>query len=105
MLNTHDVQILLDKNGVVTDGDGVKIGSISDVYLDENGNPEWVTVSTGLFATAESFVPLADATITGDDISVPFTKQQVKDAPRTEADGDLSDTEEQELLAYYATSG
>ena len=35
------------------DRDGDKIGSIGDVYLDDQtGQPEWLTVKTGLFGTA-----------------------------------------------------
>lgn len=41
--------------------DGGKIGTAVQVYADdETGNPEWVTVQTGLFGTKVSFVPLAD---------------------------------------------
>src|SRR6478672_7510268 len=40
----------------VFDESGEKIGSASEVYLDdETGQPEWVTVKTGLFGTKESF--------------------------------------------------
>jgi len=38
------------------------------------------TVQTGLFGTKESFVPLAQADLTDDGLSVPYTKDQVKDA-------------------------
>ena len=46
----------------VYDESGEKIGSASEVYLDdETGQPEWATVRTGLFGTKESFVPLRNA--------------------------------------------
>src|SRR5687768_9142914 len=42
----------------VYDQDGDKIGSASEIYLDdETGQPEWITLRTGLFGTKESFVP------------------------------------------------
>ncbi|OMQ16169.1 photosystem reaction center subunit H [Modestobacter sp. VKM Ac-2676] len=89
----------------VYDASGDKIGTASEVYLDDqSGNPEWVTVKTGLFGTKESFVPIADADLTGDGVRVPVTKSQVKDAPKIDTDGHLSPEEEQELYRYYGTT-
>jgi uncharacterized protein (TIGR02271 family) len=85
--------------------DDTKIGTVGDVYLDnKSGEPEWVTVKTGLFGTKQSFIPLDGASFTGDRLDVPFGKDQVKDAPRIDADGDLSPTAEDELYAYYGRS-
>lgn len=86
----------------VVDNDGDKIGSLDEIYLDEDtGQPEWAAVRTGLFGTGLSFVPLANAERDDDDLRVPFSKETVKDAPRIDADGQLSQAEEAELYAYY----
>jgi uncharacterized protein (TIGR02271 family) len=86
----------------VYDDDGDKIGSVSEVYLDDaTGQPEWVTVRTGLFGTKESFVPIRDAELTDEGLRVPLDKARVKDAPRIDADTHLSPQEEQELYRYY----
>src|SRR3569833_2988246 len=86
----------------VYDEAGEKIGSASEVYLDdETGEPEWVTVRTGLFGTKESFVPIRNADLTDDGVRVPVSKTQVKDAPKIDTDGHLSPQEEQELYRYY----
>ncbi|MGY1777018.1 PRC and DUF2382 domain-containing protein [Geodermatophilus sp. SYSU D00804] len=86
----------------VYDEAGEKIGSASEVYLDdETGQPEWATVRTGLFGTKESFVPLRDADLTNDGLRVRVSKAQVKDAPKIDTDGHLSPQEEQELYRYY----
>jgi uncharacterized protein (TIGR02271 family) len=85
--------------------DGGKIGTAVQVYTDdETGKPEWVTVRTGLFGTKESFVPLADASLSGDSITVPYDKAFVKDAPNIDEDGNLSQDQERELYAYYNRS-
>ena len=90
------------RSATVYSSDGDKIGRVGDIYLgDDSGQPEWVTVKTGLFGTAETFVPLAQATTSGDEIRVPYTKDQVKDAPRTEADGQISREEEDRLFEHY----
>jgi uncharacterized protein (TIGR02271 family) len=84
------------------DRDGDKIGKIDDVYEDkQSGRPEWALVNTGLFGTKKTFVPLRGAQPTGEDIRVPLEKAHVKDAPRVDADGELSESEERELFTHY----
>jgi uncharacterized protein (TIGR02271 family) len=84
------------------DRDGSRIGRIDAIYLDDQtGQPEWALVTTGLFGTKASFVPLAQATQTDDDVRVPYDKQLVKDAPRVDPDGQLSEAEERQLWRHY----
>ena len=86
----------------VIDAEGNKIGTASEVFLDDqSGNPEWVTVKTGLFGTKETFVPIRDADLTNDGVRVPVSKAAVKDAPKIDTDGHLSPQEEQELYRHY----
>ena len=100
MPNTQDV---IDWKGQKLVGqDGGKIGTIDEVYVDEQtGEPEWLAVSTGLFGSRVSFVPLAEAQRDGDDIRVPYDKDQVKDSPNADADGALSQDEESRLYRHY----
>ena len=84
------------------DADGDKIGSIEEIYLDaETNEPEWAVVTTGLFGTKRSFVPIGDASPSGDGVRVPFEKATVKDAPKVDPDGRLSQDEERELYQHY----
>jgi uncharacterized protein (TIGR02271 family) len=86
----------------MVDRDGSRIGRIDAIYLDDQtGQPEWALVNTGLFGTKSSFVPLAQATQTGDQVQVPYEKQLVKDAPRIDPDGALSEAEERRLWRHY----
>jgi uncharacterized protein (TIGR02271 family) len=103
MIGTNEIQNLLTSGGTVVGTDGDKIGKVGQVFLDDaTGNPEWVTVATGLFGTGESFIPLNQASIRGDEIVVPYDKSTVKGAPRVEdANGHLSESEEAELYRYY----
>ena len=106
MLAKEHLDDLLQRNGNVVATDGEKIGSIGQVYADDdNGQPTWVTVKTGLFGTSESFVPLEGARSESGDIVVPYTKDQVKDAPRVDTDGHLDPSEEDRLYAHYGLSG
>ncbi len=82
--------------------DGEKIGTARQVYADDQtGRPEWLTVRTGLLVLKETFVPLADAEVQANRITVPYTKSFVKDAPNIDEDGHLSPDQERELYAYY----
>jgi uncharacterized protein (TIGR02271 family) len=98
-------RILNSTGGTVLDQRGAKIGSISDIYLDEaSGEPEWVLVSTGWFAGKGTFVPLQGATQRGEDIIVPYDGDFVKDAPTMDPDGELTPQEENELYVHYGRS-
>jgi len=86
----------------LVDAQGAKIGSIHEIYVDrDTGKPEWLAVSTGMFGTKVSFVPLAGATAQGDQLVSRWSKDQVKDAPNAEADGELSQDEEARLYRHY----
>jgi uncharacterized protein (TIGR02271 family) len=100
MIGTETISRVIGQD--VYDDSGEKIGSASEVYLDdETGQPEWITVRTGLFGTKESFVPIRDADLTDDGLRVPVSKDRVKDAPRIDTEGHLSPQEEEELYRYY----
>jgi PRC-barrel domain len=86
-----------------TDADDGKIGTVGQVYLDErNGEPAWVTVSTGMFGSRESFAPLYGSSVRGDRLVLAVSRQLVKDAPSIDADGHLSEAEGTALYQHYA---
>jgi uncharacterized protein (TIGR02271 family) len=89
-------------HGKVVTAQGDKVGSIGQVYVDDTtGAPNWVTVKTGLFGSAETFVPVETARLDGHDVVVDYTKDAIKAAPRVDADGSLSPEEEQTLYRHY----
>src|SRR6188472_4533061 len=99
-ITTDQIDGITDGDVVSTNGD--KIGGIGQIYLDDRtGEPNWVTVKTGLFGTSESFVPLDGAELRGRDIVVKYDKATVKDAPRVDADGSITPEEEEALYSYY----
>ncbi len=86
----------------VVDADGDKIGTVEAIYIDQQTDqPEWALVNTGLFGGKSSFVPLAGAAPSGEDVRVAVNKAQVKDAPRVDPDGQLSEEEEANLFRHY----
>ena len=90
------------QGATMVDRDGDRIGQIDAIYVDDQtGEPEWALVTTGLFGTRSTFVPIAQAAAHGDQVQVPYDNQRVKDAPTMDPDGHLSEQEEQELWRHY----
>lgn len=88
------------------DNAGDKIGKVGALYVDDTTEqPNFVTVSTGLFGMSDSFVPLQGASMDGEDLRVAYTNDQVKDAPRVDAEGHLSPSEESRVYEHYQLDG
>ena len=89
----------------VVDPESQKIGKVADVYYDkQTRQPEWALVTTGLFGTRSSFVPITEASFGDRQLRVPVTKDQVKNAPNLDDDGELSEDEEALLSRHYGIS-
>jgi uncharacterized protein (TIGR02271 family) len=98
-----DTQTITSMQGQdVYDRDGDKVGTLDEIYLDEQtGQPAWGLVKTGLFGSKSTFVPITDAQPGDDGLRVPYEKSQIKDAPNVDADQHLSPEEEAELYRFY----
>ncbi len=96
----YDTRLLTDRTAL--DCNYSKIGRIADVYVDKaTGRPEWLAIKTGLFGTKLSFAPLTGAHVYGDDVVVRYDASLVKDAPKVEADGQLTADQELDLYRHY----
>jgi uncharacterized protein (TIGR02271 family) len=104
MLTEQNAREVIGTTAYSADGD--KIGKVGQLFLDDQtGRPEFVTVNTGLFGNNETFIPVSDATFNGDRLTLPFGKDQVKDAPNVDAEGGhLDQSEERRLYDYYGMS-
>jgi hypothetical protein len=102
MITQGQIAAVLDHP--VYDLDGHKIGDTKHVFLDDaTGEPEWVSVKTGLFGTSESLVPTREAAMVDDHLEVSYAKATVKDAPHVDVDagGFLTVDEEHRLYEHY----
>ena len=76
------------------------LGNVEGVYLDdETGDPEWLGIVTD--AGHVSFVPITEATHSPDGVRVPYSRDQVASAPRSQAEGHLSPEDEAALYRHY----
>jgi uncharacterized protein (TIGR02271 family) len=100
MTNAASPDVYIGRNAV--DPQGNKIGSVGQVYLnDQTGQPDWITVNTGLFGMKENFAPLAGSSFNGEDLVLPFDKTVVKDSPDVADASHLDADEQQYLYGYY----
>ena len=103
-ITESDLSALSGGNVVTTSGD--KIGSIGQIYLDDQtGEPSFVAANTGLLGMSQSLIPLRDATIRDGDVVVGYDKDMVTNAPPLEDDeGSLSRGQQEKLYDYYGIS-
>jgi hypothetical protein len=80
---------------------GATVGKVEGVYVDdESGNPEWLLARMGRFGH-HCLVPARDAVAAGGHVWVPYTRDQIRKAPRQEAGEALARDLEQQMLDYY----
>lgn len=86
----------------VTDSNGNKIGSVDHVWVDDATNElEFVGVKTGWIFGHTHVIPMADAQVGDGAITVPYTSDQIKNAPSFSGDDELSPDQENEVYQYY----
>lgn len=85
----------------VIDSNGDKVGDVGQVITDASGQPAFATVKTGWFGRHASVVPLHGAQVTEDQVRVPFTKDQIKDAPTLDSDSGLGPEGPEEVRRHY----
>ena len=86
----------------VTGNRGTELGKVDAVYLDnETECPEWVAVMTGMFGSHVSLMPLNEAGYRDGVLHLPYTRDQVRNAPHQDPDRELSSEDEQRLFGHY----
>src|SRR3712207_6028984 len=101
----QDVQELTQMRGApVVSQDGEKVGEVEEIFVDnETGKPEWVGLGAGMLGTKRVLVPLENADVQENAISVPYSPDQIKDAPDFD-DDEVSQEAEQKLYSHYGLS-
>lgn len=90
----------------VYDTNDQRIGTVKDVYADdETDQPKWLAI-TGAQGARLGFVPLdstwhRDPTTPAGHLQIPYTVDQVRSAPHVDPDGHLEPDEEDRLYDHY----
>ena len=78
-------------NATAYDKAGEKLGSVKEVFVDEqSGQPTFVEVNHGLFGMSSSLVPLRGHDFTGDELKLAFSKDRIENAPDFDSDKPLT---------------
>jgi hypothetical protein len=84
------------------DLDGNKIGTVEDVRGEaDSREPSWLVVETGFLGRKKIMVPAGGVRRSGRRLSVPYTKERVKDAPEVDDEQPLTEAEKGKLCRYY----
>src|SRR4051812_19533293 len=99
MLSEREISTAV--GGPAYGADGGKLGTIEAFFADDRtGAPTWVAISTGLFGTRHSVVPVAGAAFTDGTLRLPVTADAVKSAPPM-AGEHLDPADEAALRRHY----
>jgi PRC-barrel domain len=86
---------------LVVDDHHEKVGTVSDVLYDDDGEPRWAVVDPGVMRS-EKFVPVEGSYVTDDgEVVIPYRKEQVKQSPKAPRDHVLDSRTEGALEQHY----
>jgi PRC-barrel domain len=81
------------------------LGTVEDVYADiRSGRPQWAAVKSGLFGADVSLIPLARAECDDRSLHIPYSVQEIRNAPHRASDAVMSHKEEANLFRHYGAS-
>ncbi len=80
------------------DSEQEALGSVSQVYTDEAGQPSCVEVAHGVFGMGSSRVPVHGSKLTGGQLALGFPEDIIRDVPHHEPGKELAQEREQEIL-------
>jgi uncharacterized protein (TIGR02271 family) len=98
-MNTQADQLFGDD---VCTQDGEKIGTVDNVWVDDaTDETEFIGVKTGWLFGKTHVIPTADAQFDDNTITVPYSKDQIENAPSFDTDAEISPDEEQQIYSYF----
>ena len=89
-------------NATAYDKAGEKLGSVKEVFVDEqSGQPTFVEVNHGLFGMSSSLVPLRGHDFTGEELKLAFSKDRIENAPDFDSDKPLTPEVQADIFKHY----
>lgn len=87
----------------VVDANGKRIGELEAVYVDTiSDEPSFASVKVGMIGRHRlAFVPLSGAVVAPGYVKVMVSKDQTKDAPTIDTDGELIAAMEPDVFGHY----
>jgi uncharacterized protein (TIGR02271 family) len=88
--------------------DDHKIGTVDSVWLDSDGDPAYLALRTGWLGMGKTHVVPAQSANVSDrkrEIRLPYTAEQIKNAPDFDSSVQLQPADENRIGSYYETYG
>lgn len=91
----------------VYDRGGEKIGKVDDLFVDENDEPEYIGVKTGLLGSKSTLIPIDLVRINDEHglIEVSEDKDRIKDAPTFGKDEEITSEYEDSVYRHFGLQG
>ena len=91
------------KDYTVYDQHYEKIGKVDDLFVDENDQPEYIGVKTGLLGMKSTLIPMELARVNDRRklIEVAADKDTIKDGPAFDDDEEITPEHESRIYGYY----
>lgn len=89
-------------NADVRSSAGEKVGTLDDVYYEaDTGEPIFLLVKSGLLNRKLTFVPTEHSRPGRTYLALPYSEDEIKQAPTLGAGSDLTQDAEERLYSYY----
>ncbi len=92
----------------VYDNAGVKVGEVDEIFVDENGRPEYVGIKTGLTGVSSLLIPLKAARVDKGRRTIKVSylpKDRIEDGPSYSDGREITPDFEQRIRSYYGLEG
>ena len=105
--NMPDVNLDQVMDYDVYDRNNENTGSITAIWTDRTGQPAFLGVRTTWLFGRTHVVPAygADVSHNAQRIRLPYTLEQVRNAPNCDPDAELTEAHENEVMSYYQNQG
>ena len=90
----------------VQDSTGANVGKVQNLWTDENGTPIFLGVKTGWIFGKNHVVPVHTAEINAARrlLKLPFTEEQIRNAPSFDETAEIEDYDQDRVFTYYGVS-
>jgi uncharacterized protein (TIGR02271 family) len=90
----------------VQDSLGSSVGKVHNLWTDDQGQPVFLGVKTGWLFGKNHVVPVHTAEVNSSRrlVKLPFSEEQIKNAPSFDESAELTEYDQQQIFSYYGVS-
>lgn len=80
---------------------GHEVGPVTDIYIDDDGKPQWLLVDAGVFKGFQSIIPVSDIVVGDQGLTVDYSPEKITGAPQAMVGKQYAKHREGSLYDYY----